>query len=477
MDVPLVIDRAQPHLGTQVCEGLRRAILDGRLRPGTRLPSTRALAARLRLARSTVAVAFDQLTAEGYIEGRRGSGTFVSQAVPARRPAARTPRRSAPPDHGEVRLSRAVSRLRPRAPALAAPADAIDLSALRADARLFPFAVWRRLVRRQLRAFPLRRERSGDGAGDPALRAAIAAYLGRARGVRCEAAQVLVVNGSQQALDLCARVLIDPGDAVAVENPGYPDAAQVFAAAGARVCPVPVDAEGLVVPALPPDVHLAHVTPSHQYPTGVVLSLARRLELLAWARRVRGLVLEDDYDSEFRYEGAPLPALQGLAEAARVVYVGTFSTAMFAGLRLGYLVLPDALVEPFTRAKWYASRHSPHLEQATLADFLRDGHFERHLRRMRRVLRRRREALLEALRRNFGDEAVPLGDAAGLHVVVRFADPRVLARAAGRGVVVQSTRPCYTGAGRDDEALLRFAALDERQLAEGVRRLAGPSRR
>lgn len=477
MDVPLVVDRSQLQLGTQVCEGLRRAILDGRLRPGTRLPSTRALAGRLRLARSTVALAFDQLTAEGYIEGRRGSGTFVCHGVQPPRPTARPVRRPAPADHGEIRLSLAVSRLQPRAPRPAPPADTIDLSALRADARLFPFAVWRRLVRRQLRALPARRERGGDGAGDPALRDAIAAYLGRARGVRCEAAQVVVVNGSQQALDLCARVLVDPGDAVAVEDPGYPDAAQVFAAAGARVCPVPVDAEGIVAPGLPDDVRVAHVTPSHQYPTGVVLSLARRLELLAWARRVRGLVVEDDYDSEFRYDGAPLPALQGLAGGDRVVYVGTFSTAMFSGLRLGYLVLPDALVEPFARAKWYASRHSPHLEQAALADFLRDGHFERHLRRMRRVLRRRRDALLQALQRHFGDDAVPLGDAAGLHVVVRFADPGVLTRAATRGVVVQTTRACYVGPARDDHALLRFAALDERQLSEGVRRLAGPARR
>lgn len=477
MDVPLVVDRAAPNLGGQVCEGLRRAILDGRLRPGTRLPSTRALAARLRLARSTVTLAFDQLTAEGYIEGRRGSGTFVAHAVPARHTAARTPRRPAPPDHGEVKLSRAVSRLQPREPTKTAPAGTIDLSALRVDARLFPFAVWRRLVRRHLRAIPARRERSGDGAGDPALRDAIAAYLGRARGVRCEAAHVIVVNGSQQALDLCARVLVDPGDAVAVENPGYPDAAQVFAAAGGRISPTPVDADGLVVAALPADVRLAHLTPSHQYPLGVVLSLARRLELLEWARRVRGVVVEDDYDSEFRYDGAPLPALQGLAGGDRVVYVGTFSTAMFGGLRLGYLVVPDALVEPFARAKWYASRHSPQLEQAALADFLRDGHFERHLRRMRRVHRRRREALLGALHQHFGDDAVPVGDAAGLHVVVRFADPRVLARATRRGVVVQSTAACYMGRAREGEALLRFAALDERQLAEGVRRLAGATRR
>lgn len=477
MDVPLLVDRAQPNLGAQVCEGLRRAILDGRLRPGTRLPSTRALAMRLRLARSTVALAFDQLTAEGYIEGRRGSGTFVCHAVPAPRPAARPTRQTSADDHGDIRLSRAVARLQPRRAAAPAPAHAIDLSALRTDARLFPFAVWRRLVRRHLRALPAAREQSGAGAGDPALRAAIAAYLGRARGVRCDAAQVIVVNGSQQALDLCARVLVDPGDAVAVENPGYPDAAQVFAAAGARLCATPVDADGLVVAAMRPDVRLAHVTPSHQYPTGVVLSLARRLELLAWARRVRGVVVEDDYDSEFRYDGAPLPALQGLTGGDRVVYVGTFSTAMFSGLRLGYLVVPDALVEPFARAKWYASRHSPQLEQAALADFLRDGHFERHLRRMRRVHRRRRDALLDALHSHFGDDAVPLGDAAGMHVVVRFADPRVIARAPGRGVVVQSTASCYMGRAREGEALLRFAALDERQLAEGVRRLAGPSRR
>jgi GntR family transcriptional regulator/MocR family aminotransferase len=474
VDVPLLVDRGQPGLGAQVCEGLRHAILDGRLRPGTRLPSTRALAARLRLARSTVALAFDQLTAEGYIEARRGSGTFVCQAVPTPSAAA-SPSRRRTPLARDLRLSRFAARLAPLPRRTPSGRDAINLSAPGTDDTLFPFDVWHRLVRRHLRRVSPRASSSIEPAGHEGLRRAIAAYVGRARAVPCRPDQVIVVHGSQHALDLCARVLVDPGDGVAVEEPGYPDAAELASAAGARVHAVPVDADGLVVTAIPPRVRVAHVTPSHQYPTGVALSLARRLELLAWADDAGGIVIEDDYDSEFRYDGSPLPAMYGLASAGRVVYVGTFSTAMFAGLRLGYLVLPEPLVEPFTRAKWYGSRHTPALEQAVLADFIRDGHFERHLRRMRRACRRRRDALREALARHFGSAATIVGDAAGLHAVVRFADPRIAARAAERGVVMRSTRDCYRGRARDGEFILRFGAVDERTLREGVARLAGAS--
>lgn len=475
MDLPLVIRRDRAGVGAQLCEGLRRAIRSGALRPGTRLPSTRALATRLRLARSTVALAFDQLAAEGYIEGRRGSGTYVS-AIGAARRTALPPRRPGM-IAATLTLSRFVSRLAPLAPVARSRAGVIDLSASGSDERLFPFAVWQRLVRRYWRRRRAQRVPARDALGDATLRAAIAAYLGRARGVRCGAEQVIVVNGSQQALDLCARVFVDEDAAVAVEEPGYPDATHVFAAAGARVCPVPVDDEGLVVRALPPAVRLAHVTPSHQFPTGVVLSLPRRLALLAWARRVGGFVVEDDYDSEFRYDGAPLPALQGLEDDAPVVYVGTFSNAMFAGLRLGYLVVPDALVEPFARAKWYASRETAHLDQAVLAEFIREGHFERHLRRIRRTYRRRREALIEALARCFGDAVQILGDASGLHLVARFADAHIGAGAAARGVALRATADYYAGPPRAGEVLLRFTAFDERTLSEGVRRLAGAARR
>jgi len=471
---PLTLDRRkQAPLHRQVYDELRRGILSGRFTPGDRLPSTRELATSLRVARATVATAYDQLVAEGYLDGQRGAGTFVCRELPEQPLQPPRPQEARTTESG-VRLSAFVTRLGPRAPLPPTPAGSISLSSTNPDSALFPFPVWNRLVRQHLRRMsPGLHRYAPDGAGHGALREAVASYLGRSRAVQCRAEQVVVVNGSQQALDLCARVLIDPGDHVMVEEPGYPDARQLFTAAGARVRPVAVDADGLLVSAIPSSVRLAHVTPSHQYPSGVSMSLARRLELLAWARARRAVVIENDYDSEFRYGGAPLPSLQGLGDASRVVYVGTFSLAMFPGLRIGYLVLPPSLVEPFLRAKWSADRHTAQLEQAALADFIREGHLERHIRRMRRVYKRRREALLGALARHFGGRATVVGDAAGLHVVVRFDGPDMAARAARCGVGLVSTRSCYAEAAPANEFILRFSGVGERALTEAVRRLAG----
>lgn len=465
--------RRQVPLHRQVYDELRRGILSGRFKPGDRTPSTRELAATLRVSRATVTSAYDQLVAEGYLDGQRGSGTYVCHELPDRPLHSSRPEAARVLDAG-IRLSGYVTRLGPRAPVPTTPADALSLSSTDPDRALFPFPVWNRLVRQHLRRMsPGLYRYAPDGAGHGPLREAIASYLGRSRAVHCRPEQVVVVNGSQQALDLCARVLVDPGDHVVVEEPGYPDARQLFTAAGASLRPVAVDADGLRVSEIPSSVRLAHVTPSHQYPSGVSLSLARRLELLAWARARQAVVIENDYDSEFRYVGAPLPSLQGLSDVSHVVYVGTFSIAMFPGLRIGYLVLPPGLVEPFLRAKWSADRHTAQLEQAALADFIREGHLARHIRRMRRVYKRRREALLDALERHFGDRATVVGDAVGLHVVVRFDGPDMAARAARRGVGLASTRACYAGAAPANEFILRFSGVSERGLAEAVRRLAG----
>ncbi|MGD9906584.1 MAG: PLP-dependent aminotransferase family protein [Vicinamibacterales bacterium] len=471
MPAPIALDRRRRRtLHRQLYQQLREAILSSRLRPGDRLPSTRELAAALRVARTTVTGAYDQLIAEGYLEARLGAGTFVGRELPERAPRSARARRTATPTPA-IRVSSFAARLPPLASRRLPQPGVIDLSAAASDLTLFPTAVWSRLVRRALR----RRGAPADPpsvAGDTRLREAIAAYLGRSRAVRCTPDQVLVTSGSQQALDLCARVLVDRGDHVAVEEPGYPEGRHLFAAAGAVVHPVPVDGDGLVVTRIPPSARLVFVTPSHQYPSGVALSLARRLELLAWVRTTGGVIVEDDYDSEFRYRGAPLPALQGLGEALPVVYVGTFSTATFAGLRLGYLVLPAALVEPFARAKRHASGPTASLEQAVLAEFIREGHFERHLRRMRRVHARRHGALLEALAQHLGARASVVGDAAGLHAVVRIAGLDAAAVDGRGGVRVETTRACYAGDAPAGEVLVRFAALTERALREGVRRLA-----
>jgi GntR family transcriptional regulator/MocR family aminotransferase len=330
-----------------------------------------------------------------------------------------------------------------------------------------------------MRRRPLGRPPSREDIGGLApLREAIARYLRYARGVRCDAEQVVVVTGSQQALDLCARVLVNPGDAVALENPGYPEARRLFGAIGARVLPVAVDDEGLQVARLPTRVRLAIVTPSHQYPLGMALSLTRRLELLQWAQGSDRLIIENDYDSEFRYDGSPLPALQGLGDASRVVYIGTFSLSMFPALRIGYLVVPPALVTPFLQAKWHTDRHTPHLEQGALAEFIAHGHLARHIRRMRRVYRRRRDALLHALQARFGSRATVTDTSSGLHLVVRFDTGRVAEQARRHGVVLLGTAACYADASSAPahEFLLRFSNASERAITEAVRRMASADR-
>ena len=472
---PIVIDRRRTvPLHRQIYEQWRAGILGGRFSPGDRLPSTRELAAALRVSRATVATAYDQLMAEGYLDTQHGSGTFVCRDLAdtaVRTAAARaTTRRPAAP----VRLSAFASRLAPITSRAPEGPRAINLSTDGPSFDQFPFGVWKRLVRRHLQSLgPTLFEYASHGAGHGELRTMLAAYLGRSRAVRCGADQIVIANGSQQALDLCARVLVDPGDEVAMEDPGYLGARELFAASGARVRPVPVDGDGLVVSALPPSARLVYITPSHQFPLGVSMSLARRLELVEWARAHGALIVEDDYDSEYRYGGAPLPALQGLSAGAGIVYVGTFSNVMFPGLRLGYLVLPPGLVEPVLRAKWLADRHTAYLEQAALADFIREGHLERHIRRMRRVYKRRRDAFLDAVTRAFGERATVVGDASGMHLVVRFDSAAVAARAARGGVHLVSTRAYYAGDAPPHEFIVRFTGVSERGIREAVRRLAG----
>ncbi|HEV8395962.1 MAG TPA: PLP-dependent aminotransferase family protein [Vicinamibacterales bacterium] len=477
MRTPIVVDRrlAAP-LHRQIYEQWRAGILGGRFAPGDRMPSTRELAVALRVSRATVATAYDQLMAEGYLDTQHGSGTFVCRDLPdvPVRAAAEAPLARTRAANSSIRVSAFASRLEPVQWRVPAAPRVINLSTDGPTFDQFPFAVWKRLVRRHLQVLgPSLFQYASDGAGHPALRETLAAYLSRSRAVRCAPEQILVANGSQQALDLCARVLVDPGDDVAVEDPGYGGARELFAAVGTRLRPVPVDGDGLVVSALPPSARLVYITPSHQFPLGVSMSLARRLELVEWARAHRAVIVEDDYDSEYRYSGAPLPALQGLSADAGVVYVGTFSNVMFPGLRLGYLVLPPDLVEPFHRAKWLADRHTAHLEQAALADFIREGHMERHIRRMRRVYKRRREAFLDAVSRAFGDRATVAGDASGMHLVVRFDAAGIAAHAARRSVHLVSTRRYYAGHAPPHEFIVRFTGVSERAIREAVKRLAG----
>jgi GntR family transcriptional regulator/MocR family aminotransferase len=484
------LDPGEP-LGQQIYQAFRRAILAGEMAPAARLPSTRALGLELGVSRNVVLLAYEQLLAEGYAEGRTGSGTYVVAALPDT-PRAFRPHRgprgvlSARPRRLS-RYGRRLAELPPASPAAWSlePPLPHDFRYGVPSTEDFPHGIWRAIVARRTRAASLGAMAYGPPAGHPPLRQALAAYLRRARGVVCDPDQIIIVNGSQQALDLAARVLLDPDDHVVIEDPQYQGARRVFAAASAVAVPVPVDADGLDVARIPPRsaaARLAYVTPSHQFPTGVVMSLARRLALLEWAERAEAYILEDDYDSEYRYEGRPIEAVQGLDPAGRVIYMGTFSKVLFPALRLGYLVLPPPLVEPFTTAKWLTDRHTATLEQEVLAEFVAEGHFERHLRRARTRNASRRKALLAALEEHLGDRVEIMGANAGVHLIVWLRDRppralgRVIAAAAQAGVGVYPVAPYYIEPPRRAGLILGYASLTERQIRTGISRLAEVAR-
>jgi GntR family transcriptional regulator/MocR family aminotransferase len=452
-------------LQQQAYRALRAAILGGALRPGARLPATRALARELGLARNTLLAAYEQLVDEGYCTARRGSGTYVAASLPDEAaPAPRRPRaRAAAPlpisAHAERILAEAPRRgVSWGMPRRGLPYDFRYGEPAYAD---LPLETWWRLLGRRARRASAARLAYGDPAGAPELRRALAEYLRRARGVACTPEQVIVTHGSQQAIDLVARVLVDAGDRVALEEPHYTGFSLALRAFGAELVPVPVDAQGLRTDALErePDLRGVCVTPSHQFPTGGVLPLERRLALLAWAERARAFVLEDDYDGEFRYEGRPLASLQGLDRAGRVLYLGTASKLLFPALRIGWLVVPEPLVRAFTLAKAYADTGSPQLEQLVLADFIAGGQLERHVRRARVRNAARREALHAAVARHLAGAAELAGTRAGLHGLLL--DPGPPRRARGRAP------PRLRGARRGD--LPRRAVLRAAAAAGGVR--------
>jgi GntR family transcriptional regulator/MocR family aminotransferase len=463
---------------------LRTRIDEGRLSPGERLPSSRALAADLGVSRSTVVAVYEQLAAEGYIETSagararvaRGSAARPHPASPASPRAAREPRLSA---YG----SRVAALALPRPPVTDRAAGQVDFLYGALSPGDFPAALWRRACTEALMR-PRAHLYYGPPDGEAELRTEVAGYLLRARGVRCAPEQVLIVQGSQQAIDLCARVLIDPGDPVVVEEPGYAMARRAFEAAGARVLALPVDEHGLVTRHLPEDgAALAYVTPSHQFPLGGVMAIGRRRELLSWAARRPAWIVEDDYDGEFRYGMRPVDTLQSLDEAGTVIYVGTFSKALSPQLRLGYLVLPRALVGPFRQAKQLIDRHAPGVEQIALASLIRDGAYERHVRRLRRANERRRGALIEALAARLPGIARIDGAASGLHLVLWLDgvpmqdEADLVAQARARQVGVWPVGPLYAcgvrfRARRCAGLVLGYASLDVDEIERGVARLA-----
>lgn len=395
----------------QLYAHMRAAIFSGELKRGLKLPSSRALADELGVSRNTVQNAYRQLAAEGYLESVEGSGTFVTRVLPdlllaapgdkvpkdSSRAPVGSPEETQFSDHARLQL-----QATPMPEALPQPSPTRPRP-FRADVPaldVFPYELWRRLAVRQARRLPRSAFLYQDSAGYLPLREAIAAHIAVSRQVHCLPDQVMIVPGSQGALDLASRMLINSGDSVWMEDPGYPGARGAIIGAGARVVPVHVDDEGLVVDigvARSNEARLVYVTPSHQFPLGVTLSLSRRLALLDWAKRVNAYIIEDDYDSEFRFTGRPLAALQGLDDANRVIYVGTFSKVLFPSIRIGYMILPTPLIGPFLKVRRLVDIHSPMLEQAVLADFMIEGHFRRHLRRMRTLYAERRRVLLEAV--------------------------------------------------------------------------------
>jgi GntR family transcriptional regulator / MocR family aminotransferase len=486
-------ESASMPLHQQLYARLREDILAGRLRPGEKVPATRTLALQLAVSRTTTVLAYDQLLAEGYVEARQGAGTFVSRQLPdetLQAPSLPTATNAAP-RHAPRRLSRWGSRVAmygPRSGGTGAEVGErytplpFDFRPGRPDWDAFPHQIWSRLAARRWRQRSVDLASYGEPAGYRPLREAIAAHLAQSRGVRCGVDQIVVVNGSQQGTDLLVRLWLDPGDRAALEDPGYPGAALALRAHEVEIQAIPVDEDGLVLSALPPPEspeapRLVYVTPSHQFPTGATLSLPRRLRLLDWAARRGALVVEDDYDSEFRYTGRPLESLQGLDVSGVAAYVGSFSKALFPPLRVGYVVLPAGMAGSFVAAKWLADRQTATPDQQVLSDFIQEGHFERHLRRMRRLYQARRDALLTALHEHLGDVATPGGDGAGLHLVAWLPDDwdaaALAARAAEVGVATSPLTPYYLGTRSRPGLMLGFAAMDEDRIAEGIRRLAG----
>ena len=451
----------------QIYDKFRKRITEGELRPGQGVPSTRELAQELRVSRLPVLNAYAQLMAEGYFESRVGAGTFVASSI---RTEAVKPR------------SRQNRRISANAAALPkyvrVPAQLGPFQIGQPDLDSFPRRLWARIESRHARNAGVNALEYGDARGLAALREVIANHVRTFRGVRCEADQIIVVSGSQQALDLATRVLLDPGDVAWVEEPGYWLVHQVLTAAGCRAISVPVDRDGLDVAAgikSGGNVRAAFVAPSHQYPLGVTMTATRRLQLLEWAEGAGAWIIEDDYDSEYRYDSNPIASLQGLDRNGRVIYIGTFSKVMFPSLRLGYLVVPDDLLERFVVMRRAMDLCPATMTQGVMAEFIREGHFARHIRRMRSVYAERRSALVEELTRQLGDQATLTGDGAGMHVAMfleaKRSDRAIAAKAAKQSLWLSALSEHYAGSSPRRGFVLGFGNTRTAQIAPAIQQL------
>lgn len=460
-------------LQRQLYSQIRSLILSGQLASGVRLPSSRTLSGDLKCARNTVLAAFDQLFAEGYLETRHGSGTYIARILPETllEPSATTNDRHQRANdlplssRGELLASLARE----------SPPQHIAFSPSLPDVLEFPFEKWHRIHNAIWREPTRSLATHFDPAGYEPLRIAIANYLRTSRLVECEPSQVVITTGVQHSIDLIARILLNPGDVVWAEDPGYREVRSPLLASGANPVPIPIDSEGLSVidgARIAPNARMALVTPSHQYPTGVVMSARRRLDLLAHAARAGMWIVEDDYDSEFRYSGEPLAALQGLDRGERVIYVGTLSKVLFPALRLGYLVLPRRIAGRFLKARTTLDVHPPLLEQPVLARFINEGHLSSHIRRMRGIYQQRQQALRESLHRYFGEDLFVGEQRAGLHLLAHMrgnllagmSDVEAAARARSRGIIVHPLSNYYWGERRTDALLFGFGCVSQKRI-------------
>jgi GntR family transcriptional regulator/MocR family aminotransferase len=467
---------ARDTLQDQISCGIRRAIVDGVLAPGTRLPSSRALALDLGVSRTTTVLAIEQLIAEGYLESRRGAGTFVVSELPDDRPRT-TPHRLFRLRHPPLsRRGHALSAISPPGVRLVGPPRAFRVGVPALD--LFPVATWSRLVSRRAKSVTLTHLDYSEPAGILALREALADHVTKRRGTRCTAHQVLVVAGAQRGIEQICRLLLDTGDAAVLEDPCYPGAMSALVSAGARIVPVLVDENGIDASRISADEgtpRLAYVTPSHQFPLGAQMSLARRSALLDWARMSNAWIVEDDYDSEFRYGARPVPCLHGLDRDGRVIYVGSFSKSLFPSLRLGFLIVPADVHPRLVAARQAADVHPPTLDQLVLADFIEAGHFDRHLLRMRAAYRERVDALCDAAERFCGGALRVRPVQTGLHAVADLegadADD-VFREALKRGVEVMPLSSYAVASPVANALVLGFGCATPDTLTRGMERLA-----
>jgi len=475
---PISVDRrARKPLHQQIYDSFRERIIRRELRAGELVPSSRWLARELRVSRLPVLNAYAQLLAEGYFESRVGSGTCIATSLPAQHRSLGAA--AARIDNASRRISSRAAAMPPyERPVWAGRLGPFQVG--QPDLHSFPMDIWSKLIARYSRRVQVRGLQYGDPMGLPELRETIAVYLRTARGVHCEAGQIMVVSGSQQALDLTTRVILDPGAAVWVEEPGYWLVHHVLRAGGCRSVPVPVDAEGLNVAAgirLNPKARAAFVAPSHQYPLGVTMSATRRLQLLEWAQRAAAWIVEDDYDSEYRYNSKPIASLQGMDQHDRVIYIGTFSKVMFPALRLGYIVIPPDLVENFAAMRQSMDLCPSHIPQAVMHEFIREGHFARHIRRMRPIYAERREVLVTELARALGEDAAIIGDEAGLHLALLLSklhnDRQLAACAAKESLWLSPLSTSYVGKSPRRGFVLGFGNTRANQIPAAVRQLKG----